>query len=807
MTLEDDVGEEYDKRFDRWYTQRFQDKKIPANLVNAYSKRFHPFSILEFAETNCDPEWVNAFDLRFLSDEIKNFHKKNVDPKIVNAYNSRFQAYEILHFLNDKCLPELVNAFDPRFSCDIIININKLGKSPQLANEFDTRFQGWEVEYLLERDFSPEVANKFDPRFSVWGIDCFGNKISPDIANAYDKRFSSETISSFQNGTKKFSPEEANAFRSEFNGKSVLTFLEAGFSSDKIDEFDKRFSEEDLKILVKQRYRAEIVNVFNQRFSGREIAELINANCTPAESEEYLTEFDGIGISLLYRLKINPSNTSTEEQKKFYDVLSGIINFKRVFEHTDSISFINSGASGVVLAETNLKERQKNRKKNAWKFSKEISKEYVFLKLINDYHRKSLKNVVRTLGAVKDDIVVRLQYIEGQTLDELIRTSQEGIAPAKILSYAYDILNGLIEMKQAGIWYHRDLRPANVIIDRIRDTAVIIDLGIATTDKNALPKDNRRYGGWNDLISLGQIVYHMATGKHIFDQSESQSITLSSRAEQIKDYRNKVYTDPTGKLLQKHLTQVEEDVTNEDIKKLIVSCLKAGNNDHKQIFSMVKKKMNSGKFLFDLDSVIKRDGPLNSKQVISYGAGLMHNLIGMRFAKVWYHGNIRPDSIKINNRSRTFSLDYPAKKYYTHPRTVISYRKSLRNCTHLGNDINSIGQIMYYMATGRHIFPDSIAMNKPFDNIVDSIQDTRNSIYNGYSEESLQYYLDKVDKQIKNKKLTSLIKECLKAKDYHSSKIEGMFIDYMGKKFDESKAAKVFNQSFTGYTQWRTANP
>ncbi len=80
------------------------------------------------------------------------------------------------------------------------------------------------------------------------------------------------------------------------------------------------------------------------------------------------------------------------------------------------------------------------------------------------------------------------------------------------------------------------------MVDETKDRAVIIDLGIATTDPLAPPKNNRRYGGPNDLVSLGQIMYKMATGKHLFAKSKSMEKTVY--AEQLKDHRDWVYEEP-----------------------------------------------------------------------------------------------------------------------------------------------------------------------------------------------------------------------------------------------------------------------
>ncbi|MBD3249075.1 protein kinase [Candidatus Woesearchaeota archaeon] len=122
-----------------------------------------------------------------------------------------------------------------------------------------------------------------------------------------------------------------------------------------------------------------------------------------------------------------------------------------------------------------------------------------------------------------------LQYIKGHSLEEYIK-KDKSISSNKILKYSSGILNGLLEMRQAGIWYHRDIRPANIMIDEEKDKAVIIDLGIATTDIHAPIRGNSRYGNSgqhpNDLVSLAQVMYSMATGKKLFSKSKSDELTM-----------------------------------------------------------------------------------------------------------------------------------------------------------------------------------------------------------------------------------------------------------------------------------------
>lgn len=177
------------------------------------------------------------------------------------------------------------------------------------------------------------------------------------------------------------------------------------------------------------------------------------------------------------------------------------------------------------------------------------------------------------IALAEKHLPLKLDYISGNSLADVIR--EQNLSNNQILIYTNNILNGLIELDTAGIKYHRDLRPANIMIDNKQDKAIIIDLGIATTDENALPKDNRRYGGPNDLVSLGQIVYKMATGSHLFLDSESMERTIY--ADSIKDARDKIYEDNNS--LEYYLEKVNTNVKNDKLCTLIKDCITANAGD------------------------------------------------------------------------------------------------------------------------------------------------------------------------------------------------------------------------------------
>ena len=128
-----------------------------------------------------------------------------------------------------------------------------------------------------------------------------------------------------------------------------------------------------------------------------------------------------------------------------------------------------------------------------------------------------------------EDVVIAMEYIEGQTLDDKLKAEGE-MAIGESVRIVRDVLNILQFAHERGI-YHRDIKPSNVMIDQ-SGTVKIIDFGIAKgeSDPNLTiagtacgtpafmapeqftPSDDTNYA-LVDVYACGVTLYRMLTGE------------------------------------------------------------------------------------------------------------------------------------------------------------------------------------------------------------------------------------------------------------------------------------------------------
>ncbi len=487
----------------------------------------------------------NEYDKRFSCTDITKLQEANIPPELANEYIGfnwlgRFNWFNISYFCSENIIMFIKNDIPYK-----------------LAKKYTWKFSSATAAALILAGISLKDAKKYDKRFSDEAIRYFvTNKIMPKDVNIFHKRFKREDIYYLT----RVSPGLANKYNKIFTGRAIGKFARADISPELAEKYDKRFVGSfglEIVMLAKGKVPPEIANRYNPRYDGSCIAVLYNLGICPDLVEKHIDLAEQI-VSMTHT------------------ILTG----QGIIENTENFSFIGVGKQGVIIRNG----------QEAWKFSKDKENEaLLLLRLKRKYVHPD--NIIKDMSD-KNDLSIchtgylKLNYVPGETIETLVK-DQHNLSYDKAIKYGAGIINGLIEMREAGIFYHRDIRPGNIIIDEKRDEPVIVDLGIATTDRHALPKDNRRFGGPNDLVSVGQIMYYMATGKHIFAQSQSMSLTL--QADDIKDYREQVYADQGGQLLEKHLRQVDETIQDERFGTLIKECLTAKKYHYRKMQRMFEE--------------------------------------------------------------------------------------------------------------------------------------------------------------------------------------------------------------------------
>lgn len=180
------------------------------------------------------------------------------------------------------------------------------------------------------------------------------------------------------------------------------------------------------------------------------------------------------------------------------------------------------------------------------------------------------------VGQDKDTYFIVMEFIEGETLKELIRR-EAPLDSARAVTIARQIANALYHAHSNKI-IHRDIKPHNVML--AKDGRIkVTDFGIARATTNATqtfsqdsilgsvhyfsPEQARGKTATeqSDLYSLGIILYEMLTGRVPFDGESPVSIALKHLQETITPISRlntqvpRRLMDIVGKLLQKDRNQ------------------------------------------------------------------------------------------------------------------------------------------------------------------------------------------------------------------------------------------------------------
>ena len=157
--------------------------------------------------------------------------------------------------------------------------------------------------------------------------------------------------------------------------------------------------------------------------------------------------------------------------------------------------------------------------------------------ILASLHHPNLVQVF-ALGEHGGDVYVVMELVEGQPLSEVLRATverKEWLPTAAIQQIVLEIGDALDAMHALGL-IHRDVKPANVLLDRERDRAVLVDVGVAVkagdqrdaagTPGFAAPESflEQVDAPTTDVYGLAATTYCMLTGRPPFGSGPAPQV-------------------------------------------------------------------------------------------------------------------------------------------------------------------------------------------------------------------------------------------------------------------------------------------
>ncbi len=166
--------------------------------------------------------------------------------------------------------------------------------------------------------------------------------------------------------------------------------------------------------------------------------------------------------------------------------------------------------------------------------------------LLASLHHPNLVQVY-ALGEHAGDVYFVMELVEGQPVPEVLRATldrQEWFPTAAVAQIALEIGDALDAMHAVGV-IHRDVKPANILLDRERDRAVLVDVGVAVragdqrdaagTPGFAAPESFLEHADapTTDVYGLAATVYCMLTGRPPFGSGPALQVVQRQMSEPL----------------------------------------------------------------------------------------------------------------------------------------------------------------------------------------------------------------------------------------------------------------------------------
>lgn len=209
-------------------------------------------------------------------------------------------------------------------------------------------------------------------------------------------------------------------------------------------------------------------------------------------------------------------------------------------------------------------------------FVKKFSNEALSAARLSHVNIVSVYDIGEDLIAGKKIHYIVMEYVDGETLKDLINKNNNGLSNHDIIDYSVQIAQALSSAHQSNI-VHRDIKPQNILMDKY-GLLKVTDFGIARVSTNATITYTSSILGTvhyispeqakgkfvdekSDLYSLGVVMYEMATGKVPFDADNSVGIAVMHIQDEPVEPKalNENLSDRLNKIIMKLLEKNPQD--------------------------------------------------------------------------------------------------------------------------------------------------------------------------------------------------------------------------------------------------------